>query len=292
MHAQRILLFIVVLILVLIVVWYLITQGEHHRHRRRHHKKDVDPVITLSTAGGDETLVNDGLGPNLVVKGLTAGTGINLISNNNEIEISASDIDPQVTLSSAGGTDTLVNNGSGPNLVVKGLTPGPGISLTPSGTDIQISATGDLAFGIDYISAYDTTTQTVASVGVFQNVNFSNNSIVDSWVHTPATSSFTCPANGVYKITSIAQFDGSRGQHEGVMRITKNGSEILGSAQGVHIASGSRSYDNCATEAIVSLLLGDVIRIQITGNSTAVHIAPHAAYGIAVGIKMSIIRIA
>ena len=44
-----------------------------------------------------------------------------------------------VTLTSAGGTQTLVNDGTGPTLATKGLTAGNDITLTPSATDITIT---------------------------------------------------------------------------------------------------------------------------------------------------------
>ena len=46
-----------------------------------------------------------------------------------------------VTLSSAGGTESLVSTGTGPNLETKGLVAGAGITLTPSGTDVTLSTT-------------------------------------------------------------------------------------------------------------------------------------------------------
>lgn len=46
-----------------------------------------------------------------------------------------------ITLTSAGGTETLVNDGTGPTLATKGLTAGNDITLTPSATDIIITNT-------------------------------------------------------------------------------------------------------------------------------------------------------
>lgn len=46
------------------------------------------------------------------------------------------------SLSSAGGAESLVTDGAGPTLSVKGLTAGSDISLTPSGTDLTIAYTG------------------------------------------------------------------------------------------------------------------------------------------------------
>ena len=44
-------------------------------------------LTTLASSGGDETLVNDGVGPALVVKGLSDGTGISLSSDANQVTV-------------------------------------------------------------------------------------------------------------------------------------------------------------------------------------------------------------
>jgi len=49
----------------------------------------------------------------------------------------------EVSLSSAGGTFSLVNDGTGPILANKGLTPGTNVTIVDSGTALTInSATG------------------------------------------------------------------------------------------------------------------------------------------------------
>lgn len=47
-------------------------------------------AVTLTSAGGDETLVADGTGPDIENKGLTAGTGIALSSDASSVTITAS----------------------------------------------------------------------------------------------------------------------------------------------------------------------------------------------------------
>jgi len=125
---------------------------------------------SLTSAGGTESLVNDGVGPTLATKGLTAGTGITLSSTATAVTITNSAPDQVVALTASTGisisgtypnftitnndpgsavslTDAgvqlghqnLVNDGTGPALAVKGLVPGPGISLTSTGTDITIA---------------------------------------------------------------------------------------------------------------------------------------------------------
>lgn len=102
--------------------------------------------IVLNTAGvavDHETLVNDGSGPVIAVKGLVGGTGIDLSSNDTDITITATG--EEVTLQNAGiavGNQTLVNDGTGPTLQTKALVAGDGITLTSDATDITISSTG------------------------------------------------------------------------------------------------------------------------------------------------------
>ena len=59
------------------------------------------------------------------------------------------------TLTTLGGTEDLVVNGTGPALTMKGLTAGAGISLTPSGGDVTIAST---AGATDLQTAYDNST--------------------------------------------------------------------------------------------------------------------------------------
>lgn len=97
------------------------------------------PLTTLSSAGGT-SLVNDGTGPALATKGLTAGSGITLVDNGTDVEVSAAAA-TTTTLASAGGSETLVQDGTGPALATKGLTAGTGISLTGGANDVTIANT-------------------------------------------------------------------------------------------------------------------------------------------------------
>lgn len=102
---------------------------------------NTDPTsgVTLASAGGTETLVNDGTGPSLATKGLTAGSGVSLTGTATDITIANTDPGSAVTLTSAGGTETLVNDGIGPALANKGLTAGTGISLSSTATDVTVT---------------------------------------------------------------------------------------------------------------------------------------------------------
>lgn len=87
-------------------------------------------LLTSAGGGGTETLVNTGSSSTaFLVKGLSANTGssgISLDSSNvTRVTIGAS----AITLASAGGTVTLLGNGTGPAFTIKGLTAGSGISI-------------------------------------------------------------------------------------------------------------------------------------------------------------------
>jgi hypothetical protein len=98
---------------------------------------------SLTSAGGTESLVNDGTGPTLATKGLKAGTGISLTATGTDITINNTDPGSAVTLSSAGTapSNSLVNDGVGPAVAVKGLIAGTGISFISTTTDITINST-------------------------------------------------------------------------------------------------------------------------------------------------------
>jgi hypothetical protein len=71
--------------------------------------------VTLTSAGGDVSLVNDGTGPTLAVKGLTAGYGINVSTTTTAVTISAKcPIQVEITAGSAGRIQATVTGGVGP----------------------------------------------------------------------------------------------------------------------------------------------------------------------------------
>jgi hypothetical protein len=94
--------------------------------------------VTLASSGGT-SLVNDGTGPALAIKGLTGGTGITVTDNVISLTITNSDPGSGVSLASIGTGQSIVNDSTGPTLVTKSITNGTGISVTGSATEIQIT---------------------------------------------------------------------------------------------------------------------------------------------------------
>lgn len=151
--------------------------------------------VTLASAGGDETLVYEGSGPNLAIKGLSAALGVSLSAGLDDITIGATGTN--ITLASAGGDESLVFTGSGPNLAIKGLSAGDGIDLisspnsevqivntrpettienavaSPLGEDLVVTASAP-AYVVKQISAGDGISLSSASESVSINTFFDN----------------------------------------------------------------------------------------------------------------------
>jgi hypothetical protein len=102
---------------------------------------DPGSVVTLTSAGGTETLVQDGTGPALASKGLSAGTGISLASDGVSVTITNSMPALPITLSPTGTGQSLVSDGVGPDLITKDLTAGVGIGLMSDANSVQITNT-------------------------------------------------------------------------------------------------------------------------------------------------------
>jgi hypothetical protein len=83
-------------------------------------------TITVTNSAPDQTVV------------LNAGTGIGVTGTYPNFTISNTDPTTGVTLTSSGGANSLVNDGTGPSLAVKGLTAGSGILIGSTATTVSI----------------------------------------------------------------------------------------------------------------------------------------------------------
>lgn len=99
-------------------------------------------VLNASTVPGTDAVRITNNAPDQVVV-LNEGTGIDVTGTYPNFTITNTAPDVPVVLTSAGGSETLVNDGTGPALATKGLTPGKGISLSSSATAVTIAASVD-----------------------------------------------------------------------------------------------------------------------------------------------------
>ena len=107
-------------------------------------KITIGSDIALSSVGAGESLINDGTIPTLALKSLVAGTDISLVSAATTVTVNNTVGASAVTLTSAGGDETIVKTGAGPALVVKGLSEGAGINLTSTANDVTITNSNTL----------------------------------------------------------------------------------------------------------------------------------------------------
>ena len=157
---------------------------------------------TLTSAGGTQTLISSGTGPAMDLYGLTAGTGITIGEATGAITITNSSLNTSVALTSAGGTQTLVDSGSGPNLSVYGLTAGKNISISEATGAITI------AYPTPYCQVIDTTGTQAWTNGtnadIFYNTNLSDTTGMHSTVSN--TDRIVIATTGLYAINLNIQF--------------------------------------------------------------------------------------
>lgn len=195
----------------------------------------VGAAVTLTSAGGIQTLVNDGVGPTLATKGLTAGSGIVLTSDAVSVTINNSDPGSAVTLTSAGGVQTLVNDGVGPALATKGLTAGTGISLGSDTLSVTINNSDpgsavtltNVGTDVSNVTLPVTTTgpnMTVKGVGAGNGLHTTqaNNTIIFSTnftadvINGPASNQlYIVPVNCIMPMMSITAGGGAGGPGDG-----------------------------------------------------------------------------
>jgi trimeric autotransporter adhesin len=92
---------------------------------------------TLTSAGGAETLVNDGVGPSLAIKGLTAGTGVTLGSDVTSITVNTT-----VTANQLGGGAEVVDSVAGATINFKTLVEGTNVTIDETSDTITINSAG------------------------------------------------------------------------------------------------------------------------------------------------------
>ena len=90
--------------------------------------------VTLTSGGGAQSLVVDGIGPTLSVRGLTPGTGGISIWPGGAVVY----IDNTLTGASLGGTAAVFANKAGAMLNMRGITAGTGLTVTQNANDISI----------------------------------------------------------------------------------------------------------------------------------------------------------
>ena len=106
-----------------------------------------------STLSGSSFITVNNEGSLTNERALTSGTGISIVDGgpNGPITINNTSPATSVTLTSAGGTESLVNDGMGESLATKGLTAGTGISLSSDASSVTITSTTGAPVNAEYV---------------------------------------------------------------------------------------------------------------------------------------------
>ena len=163
----------------------------------------VNVANLFQSPNGTAQVLDISAAPNYYIKGLTAGTGISItepIPANDEIFITNTSPASSVTLASAGG-NSLINDGVGAALVVKGLTAGNGITINSSPTELTINNTSTVltAYGELQYNANPGSGYILGTTDTFTLINT-----------TPTLGTvffFTSPSGGVLRyVDTISRF--------------------------------------------------------------------------------------
>ena len=167
----------------------------------------------------------------------------------------------------------------------------------PQGAQGPIGPQGSVSAVSDFVYAYATTTQGIASGSTFQNVTFNVNGTISGWTHTAGSADFTCPTTGTYLVSfrvaitfaallSLTTVTGSA-------RVTNNGTEVPGSQSSVQfpVQALSSATALCLGTQQMALTAGDVVRVQGACNDAGAEIAANGIGTAPVSAALSIIRL-
>ena len=164
---------------------------------------------------------------------------------------------------------------------ISNFTSSPNYSASALGTTITIYAlvggTGPNGFTVTSSTTTITTVDvnmtgaTVPSVNTFSLVYFES-SLANGWVHNDNTPVMRCNTASFYSATVGFNVEKSAaGSPEAVLIVTRNGSEILGSHQGMDITSNNTSFALSRT-FIFEAAKDDEIRVLFAASNIAVKI--------------------
>lgn len=197
----------------------------------------------------------------------------------------------QIDLASGG----TINNASNPvdwsklkNVPadVKDFTASNYIQNATSPQTANIAISGNAVVGgsvsstpINYVDAYDTTNQGIGN-STWTNITYNTNNVINGWVHAPATSTFICPATGLYLIQYYGRIITSpnggfpAGYVKVAMRATKNGNEVLGSGASTESSYpgtlNSQAGTSLSKSFIAQINAGDALALQVAAPTSLV----------------------
>lgn len=123
----------------------------------------------------------------------------------------------------------------------------------------------------NYVFAYDTTTQDVATASTFQDVTFNTNAQLNGWSHVSGSSEFICNQTGLYYICYSIEIDNrslvSLGSTTSAL-VTVNTNQASGSQASVTLGALTGQIFPLSNSFILQLNANDSLKVRFTGSST------------------------
>lgn len=161
------------------------------------------------------------------------------------------------------------------------------------------SISGATESSTNYVFAYDTTDQSVASPGTgpfsFQDINVSTNGQINGWTHAANSAEFTAAQIGLYLI----QYDAIVGDQESEaytvkLRAVIDDVEVAGSVTTLQVPAEDSEFSVEITRSFLTPITaaGQVLKFQLTGSSTNVQLVSDDDGVVSPSITITVTRIA
>lgn len=229
-------------------------------------------VTSIASAGGTNSLVASGSAPVPTIKGLSAGTGIAMVTSPTDITVSVTGV--VTSISNVGTGSQLVASGSAPTPTMRTLTSGPNISLTQNTNDVQISAVG-VATSLSTAGSGQSLV-VVGSTPNFQIRSLTAGSGITLTADSPGAGDLTIASSitsGVSQVlsygtgTSLVQNTGGSGSAANIYSLESTSGTISFTTQSSTVSIDVNSTGASVTMANVGTLAATVLQNAGTGNS-------------------------
>src|SRR5215471_8610106 len=144
-----------------------------------------------------------------------------------------------------------------------------------------------------YLYSYDTNTQTLVTVGTFQDITFGADAQISGWSHTAGGAGFTNGPAGIYLIEYTAESAiANNGNSAFSVHALLNGTEIAGS-QSVAGPANSGLAVPLSKSFIVKIPTANtnVIKLQFTGSNSSNRLLANTGVGTTrPSVSLTIIR--